>query len=453
MNANQQKVRHLLYRTTFGIHPEAFAKWADEPINQLVDALFEASKSFKDINHFEDIRKKKKEVGGLKVLKMILKSRKDLQELNLVWLDHLCTSNAALREKMTVFWHNHFATSAPFPVLMQAQNNLIRKNAMGNFKTLLHEIARDPAMIIYLNNQQNKKDAPNENFAREVMELFTLGRGHYSENDIKEAARAFTGWHVGKDGYFKFVEKDHDFGSKTCFGKTGNWNGDDILNFILEKKETSLFVCKKLYKAFVSPRLNEDFIELMAEKFRETDYDISSVLRFMLTHDHFYEEQHRGMIIKSPVELIAHYKMLFQLQLKKPNNMIKLQKGLGQVLFLPPNVAGWPGDRNWIDSTSLLLRMNLLYLFEGKINYQLREKAIAETPTEEEKGQTPFYAKINWDKTELWFKKALGSFDHKRVVYDLLINAPIAPPKQFEQVKGTLEQVRYVLSLPEFQVM
>lgn len=453
MNTNQQKIRHLLYRATFGIHPEAFANWADQPTEKLVNALFESSKNFKDISHFEDIRKKKKDVGGLKVLKMILKSRKDLQELNLVWLHHISTTDAALREKMTLFWHNHFATSAPFPVLMQAQNNLIRKHALSNFKTLLHEIARDPAMIIYLNNQQNKKDAPNENFAREVMELFTLGRGNYAESDIKEAARAFTGWHVGKDGYFKFVEKDHDFGTKTVFNKTGNWNGDDILNFILEKKETSIFICTKLYKTFVSPRIDASFVDEMANKFREADYDISVVLRFMLMHDHFYDEKHRGMIIKSPVELIAHYKMLFQLQLKKPNNMIKLQKGLGQVLFLPPNVAGWPGDRNWIDSTTLLLRLNLMYLFEGKINYQLREKEIAETPTEKDKGQTPFYATMNWNTTQLWFGKALGSFDEDTIIYDVLINAPIAPPAQFKRAKSTLEQVRYVMSLPEFQVM
>ena len=167
---------------------------------------------------------------------MIVKSQEQLKELNLSWIEKMTANNNPLLERLTFFWHNHFATSVPFAYLMQQQNNTIRKFALGKFSDLLFAIAKDPAMIIYLNNQQNKKTAPNENFAREVMELFTLGEGKYSENDIKEAARAFTGWNSNKKGEFEFIAKDHDDTEKEFLGKKGNFNGDDILKIILVLK-------------------------------------------------------------------------------------------------------------------------------------------------------------------------------------------------------------------------
>jgi uncharacterized protein (DUF1800 family) len=180
-----------------------------------------------------------------------------MNELNLDWLKMLADEDAALRERMTYFWHGHFATSTPLAWLMQVQNNTLRKHALGNFKTLLHEVAKDPAMIIYLNNQQNKKESPNENFARELLELFTLGRDQgYTEQDIKEAARAFTGWSVNMKGEFEKNPKEHDDGEKSFMGKTGNFDGEDIIDILLENKRVSIFISEKVYTELVNTNIN-----------------------------------------------------------------------------------------------------------------------------------------------------------------------------------------------------
>jgi len=444
-------IQHLYTRATFGLHPKFFSNKINKNPTQLFEELLEESKEYSDLKHFEDIRIKGKDIGGFKILKMILKSRKELQELNLAWLDKMHVSRAQLREKMTLFWHHHFATSAPFPVLMQEQNNMFRKNAMGNFKDLLLEVARDPAMIIYLNNQQNKKNAPNENFARELMELFTLGRGHYSENDIKESARAFTGWHIGLDGYFAFDKKSHDDGEKTFFNQTGNWNGDDIIRMILEKRQTARFICQKLYKFFVSPKVNEAFVEKMTDEFFTSNYDITRLIRFLFTSEEFYLSHNRGALIKSPVELIVEYKRFFSLEMNKDQNMIKLQRALGQVLFLPPNVAGWPGDRSWIDSTSLLVRMNLPYVFAGIHEYDPQEKALPESALIEQKGPKPFLSKMNISS---WNEIATSSKNPKaKTLFDYLIIHPhMVPPIAMNEKSSTDEILRAILSLPEFQL-
>ncbi len=438
---SEKEILHLYHRFTFGLHPIYLPAKLKLSRQDLVDELFRESERFVHLRHFDDIRKKKKNIGPLKILKMILKSRKDLQELNLVWLEHLSFTKAQLREKMTFFWHNHFATSAPFPVLMQAQNNTIRKHALGNFKELLFEVAKDPAMIIYLNNQQNKKNAPNENFAREVMELFTLGRAQYTERDIKEAARAFTGWHVGLDGFFYFDKNEHDEGEKTVLGRTGKWNGEDVLNILLEKPMLAEFICTKLYRAFVNPSADSDFIKQWAEYFRNNNYDIEKTLRYLLLSDHFYDIKNRGVVIKSPVELIAEYKRFFQLRLQKKENMIKLQRNLGQVLFLPPNVAGWPGDKKWIDGTALLIRMNLPYLFSGLSEFSPKDKDLPESATIKEKSKKPFLASLSYS----------GVKDVSHSGY--WINAPdVSVPSSIKSVSIIEEKMRLLLSLPEYQL-
>ncbi len=214
MVSHQQKVQHLFLRAGFGESPTVIKQKTNSSIEVLVDELFTQSKQFRSLNYLED-PVKGKSVSNFKLLIALLRAPEQARQLNLEWMEMLTTSSAQLREKMTYFWHDHFATSTQFAWLMQVQNNTLRKNALGKFGKLLHAIAKDPAMIIFLNNQQNKKDHPNENFAREVMELFTLGEGNlYTEKDIKEAARAFTGWTVNKKGQFEFIEKEHDSGEK-----------------------------------------------------------------------------------------------------------------------------------------------------------------------------------------------------------------------------------------------
>jgi uncharacterized protein (DUF1800 family) len=360
------------------------------PISTIVDELFTSSMDYKDIDYLPYPLRENEEkngVGGFKLIKMLLKSYGEMEELNEEWLFKMTYTQAVLREKMTFFWHNHFSTSTPLAYLMQVQNNTLRRYALGKFGDLLHSVAKDPAMIIYLNNQQNKKAHPNENFAREVMELFTLGVGHYTENDIKESARAFTGWTVNNRGEYQFNERQHDFDEKEFMGQKGNFNGDDILNIILSNKQVAVFVTTKIYREFVNTNVNMDRVQTLADGFFNSGYDISALMRQMLTSEWFYDDENIGAKVSSPVELLVRYKKLINVEAKNKKTLVDLQKALGQVLFFPPNVAGWKGGNTWIDSTSLLLRLSIpFYVIRGK-GLIIKSKPHAEENPEDEQPQ------------------------------------------------------------------
>jgi uncharacterized protein (DUF1800 family) len=241
----------------------------------------------------------------------------------------------------------------------------VRTNALGSFADMLKAVSKSPAMLQFLNNQQNKKSHPNENFAREVMELFTMGRGNYTENDVKEAARAFTGWAFNPKGEFVFRKNQHDDGSKTFLGKTGNFDGDDILNILLEHKQTANYISKKIYRYFVNENVNEQNQQWLSNRFYSNNYNIAKLLEDIYTSDWFYDEKNIGIRIKSPVELLAGIRRLLPMQLENDQSQLLFQRALGQVLFYPPNVAGWPGGKNWIDSSSLMLRLRIPQIFSA----------------------------------------------------------------------------------------
>src|SRR5262249_34193319 len=183
--------------------------------------------------------------------------------------------------------------------------DVIRRNALGNFGDLLKEVSKSAAMLFFLNNQQNRKDHPNENFAREVMELFTMGRGNYTEQDIKEAARAFTGWGANAGGEFVFRKFQHDTGEKTVLGKSGNFDGDNIIDILIENKQTARFITRKIYRYFVNDEVNEAIVDKLANKFYQSNYDISELMKEIFSSDWFYDPKNIGSRIKSPVELIV----------------------------------------------------------------------------------------------------------------------------------------------------
>jgi len=301
-------------------------------------------------------------------------SREGVKKLNLAWLNEMINNEAQLREKMSLFWHGHFACRIVNFFFQQQLLQIVRQNALGNFGTLLKEISKSPAMISFLNNQQNKKQHPNENFAREVMELFTMGRGNYTENDIKEAARAFTGWGFNPKGEFVNKPFQHDTGSKTFLGKTGNFDGDDILNILLEQKQTARYITKKVYTYFVNEKVDNDKIEKLATGFYQSNYDIQKLLESIFTSDWFYNESNIGNKIKSPVELLVGIRRLLPMQIENEEVQLVFQKALGQVLFFPPNVAGWPGGRNWIDSSSLMLRLRVPQIFTNADEFAIKPK-------------------------------------------------------------------------------
>jgi uncharacterized protein (DUF1800 family) len=299
-------------------------------------------------------------------LRKIMKNQEN--ELKTWWYKEMISTDSPLTEHMTLFWHNHFTSSyqkVKSPQLLYNQNTLLRKYATGNFRELLHNISKDPAMIIYLDNQSNNKGKPNENFAREVMELFTLGEGHYTELDIKEGARAFTGWKTNKAAAkFIFNKKQHDNGIKKFMGKQGNFTGDDILNIILEKSQVSVFITEKLWKEFISDKPDKAEVERLATIFRKNNYELKPLLKALFTSPYFYKKENMATMIKSPVELIVGTIRLFNIPIEDKNKnitqLLRYGNRLGQDIFAPPNVKGWPGGDRWITSDTLLTRQQLL---------------------------------------------------------------------------------------------
>ena len=285
-------------------------------------------------------------------------------ELRAWWVQEMLATPSPLTERMTLFWHNHFVSAQPkvrIARLMYRQNVTLREHSVGNFGVLLHAIAKNPAMIIYLDSVQNRKGAPNENFAREAMELFTLGEGHYTEQDVKEAARAFTGWSLEREtGTFVFRPRLHDDGTKVVLTKSGNFDGDAVLDILLARQETAEFVSTKLWREFVSPEPDKAEIARIARRFRESNYDIKAALRELLTSDAFYAPANRAVLVKSPIELVVG--TLRQLDIN-PGTALPFAvaaAGMGQNLMSPPNVKGWPGGETWINTTTLLARKQYL---------------------------------------------------------------------------------------------
>jgi uncharacterized protein (DUF1800 family) len=383
--SNQQKNQHLLWRAAFGPMAENANELGDVSQKDLFSLLLKTSskksaalqvasgsfdglvKGIQDLGKMQNLnRDQKKELRK--------QSAEDIKSLNLLWLSEMINSEDQLREKMSLFWHGHFACRVINIYFQQQLLQVIRENALGNFGDLLREVSKSPAMLSFLNNQQNRKQHPNENFAREVMELFTMGRGNYTETDVKEGARAYTGWGFNQSGEFIFRPFTHDTGVKTFLGKTGNFDGDDIIDIILEQKATAYFITQKIYKYFVNENMDNEKIAPLAERFYQNNYDIKKLMSDIFTSDWFYEEKNIGNRIKSPVELIVGIRRLIPMELNRPELQLLFERILGQVLFYPPNVAGWPGGKNWIDSSALMFRMRLPQLLTNSGKLLLKPK-------------------------------------------------------------------------------
>jgi len=384
---NQQKNQHLLWRAGFGPAVEQLGDLSRFSPQQYYKALVKASGKKPDYvnvadNYLQGLmmgidqagKMQKQDLTAEERKKRQQMSREGIRNLNLYWLKEMVNSSAQLREKMAFFWHGHFACRNLNIFYQQGLLDVIRRNALGNFGTLLKEVSRSAAMLNFLNNQQNRKDHPNENFAREVMELFTLGRGNYTEHDIKEAARAFTGWSANLQGEFVFRRFQHDFGSKTVLGHTGDFDGDEVLDILLKEKQTARYISQKIYKFFVNEQADSAKVEWLADRFYKSDYDISKLLEDIFTSDWFYDEKNIGARIKSPVELIVGVQRMLPMKLENEEALLIIQRVLGQVLFYPPNVAGWPGGKSWIDSSSLMMRMRLPQLINDEDEMNVKPK-------------------------------------------------------------------------------
>jgi uncharacterized protein (DUF1800 family) len=283
-----------------------------------------------------------------------------LASVQTIWLFRMLRTAHPLKEKMTLFWHDHFATAntkVGRPALMYDQNKLLRANALGSFRTLLAAIARDPAMLRWLDGNANRKQAPNENFARELMELFTMGIGSYTEEDVREAARAFTGWFVDRNFEFAFNRNQHDFGEKTVLGQRGPWDGEDILDIILGQPATARHIAGKLFRFFVHDHPTAQAIEQLAAAFRDSGHSVREIVRRILLSAEFSSEDAFHAVVKSPVELLIGAMKQLDVDEYTRGAAGSLRR-MGMDLFNPPNVAGWEWGLGWMGTDTLLERMN-----------------------------------------------------------------------------------------------
>ena len=273
--------------------------------------------------------------------------------------------NNGFRERLTLFWSNHFVVEykdVNQPAYLYQYYALIQSHALGNFKTFVSEMGLAPAMLRYLNGFENKKNSPNENYARELYELFTLGEGNgYIQEDITETARALTGYNRFKTylGVIEFNENSFDKGSKTIFGRSGNWGYNDVIDILFEEKKDLIanFICNKIYRYFVSPQLNSSVVSAMAETFKQNEFELKPVLKQLFKSEHFFDSVNSNVIIKSPIDLMLglHHSLSFEY---KDNVDLELNfrnkcREMGQEVFSPVDVAGWQGNHDWINSETL----------------------------------------------------------------------------------------------------
>jgi beta-lactamase regulating signal transducer with metallopeptidase domain len=322
---------------------------------------------------------------------LLVSEHSEMRRAGQWWAERMMLTKRPLQEKLTLFWHDHFATSNEKVMRyekMLALIDLLRKNANGNFKTMLVEVSQNPAMLIWLDNKDNIKGKPNENYAREIMELFTMGEGQgYTEKDIRELARCLTGWTMTRD---ETVEKDgvfinradlHDEGEKTIFGQTGKFDGHQAIDIILDQPAPSRYLTKKLYKYFVRENISPEMNDHLAKTLADAKYEIKPLLRTIFLSRDFYSPTSVGTHIKEPIQfIVSTYRKLGLKEVPGVPDFTQECETLGQVLFFPPNVAGWPGGETWINPATLLARGNLVHtlLFGDPKTYGHPDKVVAE---------------------------------------------------------------------------
>ena len=391
-----EEAAHLLNRAGFGGNPHDVATLHAMGRMNAVDSFLQPTENIASIKtpawtssesmaqdarkRFEAIRAIRMDTNDMSDEERENKRRMALQQLGQEersrgleaqgwWLDRMLLSRAPLREKMTLFWHDHFANSlqkVKQPALLFQQNQLFRSHALGNFKDLTHAVARDGAMMLFLDMQTSVKGKPNENFAREVMELFTLGQGHYTEEDIRQAARAFTGYTINRfNGKVTHNKRQWDEGEKIILGQKGNFDGDGVIEVIFQQDQVSRYMAGKLWEFFAFENPGPAVVDSLANTMRQAKFEVAPVLRELFLSKEFYSETCMANQIKCPVFFLVQ--MLKQLEIPSLPKAyaLSVQNQLGQILFVPPNVAGWDWGKAWINTNTLLTR----YQISGVISH------------------------------------------------------------------------------------
>ncbi len=492
---NLATAAHLLNRAGFGGSPAEIEKFEklglDEAVAHLVDYENVAddtpdpswaavdpdrAKKFRDVR---DLRREmqqapENERAALqqKMREMLREQQRD-QRLHIVelrhwWLQRMAKGPRPLQEKLTLFWHGHFATSAQKvkdAYLMWLQNDTFRRNASGSWKEMLIAVTKDPAMLIWLDQSQSRKEHPNENYAREVMELFTLGEGHYTEKDIAEAARAFTGLvyeRLRQESDFRpFI---HDDSIKTVLGKTGRLSWVDVLNQIIAQPQAARFITAKLWSFFASENPSSELVSALAETFRKANNYFKLVLRAMFRSEEFYADSVIRNQVKSPVQWLVGSVRMLERDLPPGPVCSNFLANLGQDLFAPPNVKGWDGGISWITTNNLLARYNQAEkLVYGQNQIQLNT---------ERKGMKFMEARFNrmhndaspvdvaklLSSEEKSNKNALLAALEKRLLQGKLRGKQEATLRGYLDHRGALDEhdiletIRLIMSTPEYQL-
>lgn len=461
MNSEQRKINHLLWRSGFG--PVAHLQATYPPsLHSLIEEVTSKSKPqfYLDYSDRAIARLQKQsgmempERAGNKIVRRLL-----FIGTNHYWLQTMINSKNDLHERMTLFWAGIFACRNLLARQGEDYINTLREHALGKFPDLLSAVSKHPSMLRFLNNQQNRKEHPNENFARELMELFTLGRGNYTEKDIREAARAFTGWGFDNKGNFIFRKQQHDFGEKEFLGQKGNFDGDDILRIITSQKQCARYLCQRIYQHFVHDEADEKALDALAARFYDSGYDIHDLMKYLFSSDWFYDENNIGAKIKSPVVLLVNLSRNFNIRFSDHAEALRIQRILGQVLLNPPNVAGWPEGKNWIDSSTLLYRLNLPSMLLKASNIPINAKKEFDAQlTDADVSETDDKVRIKIFSDTQPFADSFRQTPPeqlKAALTGLFIQTPNADriiSRWKETYSSPVDAALYLMSLPEFQL-
>lgn len=447
---NYRDARHLCVRMGLGAEHSLIKDWVEQDLEQVIKQLMQPPlpseiPDLLSVREFYRLRKQSRSTltpGNKKAFRSLL--NKDKKALNHWWINQLIHTSSPLTERMTLFWHNHFTSSirkVRSAALMYQQNAMLRQYALGNFADLLRDITRDPAMLLYLDNAKSKQSSPNENFARELLELFTLGEGRFSEEDVTAATRAFTGFGVDRNqGTFRFRKKHHDSREKTFLGKTGKLDGDQIIDHLLLGSRLAEFISEKFWREFINlDTPNPNTIRTWSVAFRNSGYEIKTLLGEVIKSREFWDEANRGALIKSPIELTlgllregisAHYSS------RQANQLWRLNKQMGQTLFEPPNVKGWPGGTHWIAHSTLLKR----YKAVGRLTRERKK------PSSQPMSRNPASMKSLIARTEWPEPKNAHSLEH------WLLPIPPIQPDEADKKRSVYKRIRHLINDPAYQL-
>jgi uncharacterized protein (DUF1800 family) len=454
-----REIQHLYWRAGFGILPQDIEALKGKSREDVVSRLFLESKKVTplqiDISEVE-IELEKALISKNEVVFNTLrkKSRKLLKDYNIAWINRLSAPSEVLRERMTLFWANHFVVRDNRIDFVQDYNNMLRGFALGDFRSFVKQMSKQAAMLKYLNNKQNIKRSPNENFARELMELFTLGEGHYSEQDIKESARAFTGYSHDIKGDFFLRQRQHDYGEKTFLDCNGDFDGDDIIDVILEQRQCARFISEKIYKYFVNETINDAHVEAMTNVFYK-DYSIEKLMQFVFLSDWFYDEVNVGSKIKSPIDFYIGMQNIIPLKFEDDKSLFFIQKSLGQTLLNPPNVAGWRGGKQWVDSNTILMRLRLASVLYNNAHIPKNKKGDFGDPLgqffERSKKHNLLRTTVNWDKFNQNFN-AVSTNDLHEFLIASKINKGTLSFLETLSKSSKKDYCIQLMSIPEYQM-